>query len=120
MRNYATLIRFLVSSVTSLGPFKNPCDIHLKPDNLSASTLWLIPEKAITRLVNKRMVKGESEMVLAGFIKAVVLTGHGGLDKLVVHDDLPVPKLKTGEVLIEVGACGMNNTDINTRIGFES
>jgi len=59
-------------------------------------------------------------MVLAGFMKAVVLTGHGGLEKLVIHDDLSVPKPKTNEVLIEVGACGINNTDINTRIGWYS
>jgi len=66
------------------------------------------------------MVKGESEIVLADFMKAVVLTGHGALDKLVTRDDLPVPKPKTNEVLIEVGACGINNTDINTRIGWYS
>ena len=35
------------------------------------------------------MVKGESEIVLADFMKAVVLTGHGALDKLVTRDDLP-------------------------------
>jgi NADPH:quinone reductase-like Zn-dependent oxidoreductase len=49
---------------------------------------------------------------------AMVLTGHGGLDKLVYHEDWPVPVPGPGEVLIEVGACGMNNTDINTRIGW--
>ena len=43
-------------------------------------------------------------MVLADFMKAVVLTGHGGLEKLVIYDDLSVPKPKTNEVLIEVGA----------------
>ncbi len=51
---------------------------------------------------------------------AMLLTGHGGLDKLVYHDDWPVPKPGPGEVLIEVGACGMNNTDINTRTGWYS
>ena len=35
---------------------------------------------------------------------AVVLTGHGGLDKLVYHPDFPVPDLASGEVLIEVAA----------------
>ena len=59
-------------------------------------------------------------MALADFMKAAVLTGHGGLDKLVIQDDLPVPKPKANEVLIEVGACGINNTDINTRIGWYS
>lgn len=51
-------------------------------------------------------------------MSAAVLTGHGGLDKLEIHHDWPVPSPKAGEVLIKVAACGMNNTDINTRIGW--
>ena len=49
---------------------------------------------------------------------AAVLMGHGGFDKLEIRDDWPVPEPKAGEVLIHVAACGMNNTDINTRIGW--
>jgi NADPH:quinone reductase-like Zn-dependent oxidoreductase len=48
---------------------------------------------------------------------AVLLTGHGGLDKLVYRSDVPVPKPGPGEVLIEVSACGMNNTDVWVRQG---
>ncbi len=55
-----------------------------------------------------------------GHMRAMVLTGHGGLDKLIYHDDWPVPQAGPDEVLIEVGACGMNNTDINTRTGWYS
>ncbi len=51
---------------------------------------------------------------------AAVLTGHGGFEKLVIRKDVPVPTPGPGEVLIAVGACGMNNTDINTRIGWYS
>ena len=58
--------------------------------------------------------------VLPARMEAVVLTGHGGLDKLVHHDDWPVPEAGPGEVLIRVGACGMNNTDINTRTAWYS
>jgi len=48
-------------------------------------------------------------------MRAVVVTGHGGLDKLEYREDWPTPKPGPGEVLIKVDACGVNNTDINTR-----
>ncbi len=51
---------------------------------------------------------------------AVHLVGHGGPDMLVVRHDVPVPVPSAGEVLIRVGACGMNNTDVNTRVGWYS
>ena len=48
----------------------------------------------------------------------VVLTGYGGFECLEYRDDLPVPRPGVGEVLINVHAAGMNNTDINTRTGW--
>ncbi len=51
---------------------------------------------------------------------AVVLTGHGGLEKLEYQTDAQVPKPKPGELLIQTAAAGVNNTDINTRIGWYS
>jgi NADPH:quinone reductase-like Zn-dependent oxidoreductase len=48
---------------------------------------------------------------------AVLLTGHGGLDKLVYRLDVPSPRPAHGEVLIRVSACGMNNTDVWVRQG---
>ncbi|MGD2172136.1 MAG: alcohol dehydrogenase family protein [Gammaproteobacteria bacterium] len=53
-------------------------------------------------------------------MRAVVLTGHGGLDKLEYREDWPVPEPGPGEVLVRVGACGLNNTDINTRTAWYS
>lgn len=53
-------------------------------------------------------------------MQAVLLTGHGGLDKLEYRSDVPVPVPATDEVLIRVLAAGVNNTDINTRIGWYS
>ncbi len=50
-------------------------------------------------------------------MKGVLLTGFGGFDKLEYREDLPVPTPAAGEVLIKVGACGMNNTDLWTREG---
>lgn len=51
---------------------------------------------------------------------AVLLTGHGGLDRLEYRTDVPVPRPGHGEVLVQVAAAGVNNTDINTRIGWYS
>lgn len=53
-------------------------------------------------------------------MSGIVLTGHGGLENLVWRDDLPVPTPQADEVLIKVAAAAVNNTDINTRIGWYS
>lgn len=53
-------------------------------------------------------------------MKAMVTMGHGDLDQMVWHDDWPTPEPAAGEVLIKVGACGLNNTDVNTRSGWYS
>ncbi|MEM8698791.1 MAG: alcohol dehydrogenase, partial [Pseudomonadota bacterium] len=53
-------------------------------------------------------------------MKAMVLMGHGGMDQLVWHEDWPKPAPKAGQVLIRVTACGLNNTDVNTRSGWYS
>ena len=51
---------------------------------------------------------------------AVLLTDHGGLEKLEYKTDIPVPVPKDDEVLIKVTAAGINNTDINTRTAWYS
>ncbi|NNM61041.1 MAG: zinc-binding dehydrogenase [Steroidobacteraceae bacterium] len=51
---------------------------------------------------------------------AVLLTGHGGFERLEWREDVPVPSPAAGEVLIRVGAAGVNNTDINTRAAWYS
>jgi len=53
-------------------------------------------------------------------MKAVLLKGYGGFDQLEYREDVPVPMPQAGEVLIRVGAAGINNTDINTRSGWYS
>jgi len=50
---------------------------------------------------------------------AVVLKGHGDFDQLEVRT-VPVPVPGTGEVLVRIAAAAVNNTDINTRIGWYS
>ena len=52
-------------------------------------------------------------------MKAVVTTGNGGYEKL-DYRDVPMPKLASNEVLLQVLAAGVNNTEINTRLGWYS
>ena len=58
-------------------------------------------------------------MTLPKTMRAMVTMGHGGMDQMVLHTDWPVPVPAAGEVLVKVKACGMNNTDVNTRV-FQS
>ncbi len=51
---------------------------------------------------------------------AVQLVRHGGIDALAYRQDVPTPRPGSDEVLIKVAAAGLNNTDINTRIGWYS
>ena len=52
-------------------------------------------------------------------MKAVVTTGNGGYEKL-VYCDVLMPIVGAGEVLLQVLAAGVNNTEINTRLGWYS
>ena len=53
-------------------------------------------------------------------MRGVLLRGHGGFEQLDYREDIPVPVPGPGEVLVRVAAAGVNNTDINTRIGWYS
>ncbi len=57
---------------------------------------------------------------LPATMNAFVLHEHGDMDAMRFHADWPVPKVGVDDVLIQVGACGLNNTDINTRSGWYS
>jgi alcohol dehydrogenase len=51
-------------------------------------------------------------------MKGVQLVGHGGPEKLVWNDEIATPRPAPGEALVRVSAAGVNNTDINTRLGW--
>jgi NADPH:quinone reductase-like Zn-dependent oxidoreductase len=51
-------------------------------------------------------------------MSAMVLVGHGGIEKLVYKNDLPLPVLHKNEVLVKVTATAKNNTDRKAREGL--
>jgi len=52
-------------------------------------------------------------------MKAIVTTGVGGYDKLELRD-VAVPEPGPDDVLLEMLAAGVNNTELNTRLGWYS
>ncbi len=52
-------------------------------------------------------------------MKAVITAANGDYDKLECRE-VKIPVLESGEVLLQVLAAGVNNTEINTRIGWYS
>jgi NADPH:quinone reductase-like Zn-dependent oxidoreductase len=80
----------------------------------STSEIW---EQMKMRVATDRAL---SLTKLPELMTGVLLVGHGGFENLQYRDDIPVPAPGAGEVLIRVAAAGINNTDINTRIGWYS
>jgi len=52
-------------------------------------------------------------------MQAVVTSGNGGYDRL-DYREVPRPRAGPGELLLRVLAAGVNNTEINTRLGWYS
>ena len=59
-------------------------------------------------------------MNLPDTMRAMVTMSHGDLDQIVLHENWPRPEPAADGVLIRVRACGLNNTDVNTRSGWYS
>ena len=51
-------------------------------------------------------------------MSGVALTAHGGPECLEWRDDLPKPAAGPTDVIVRVHAAAVNNTDINTRVGW--
>ena len=64
-------------------------------------------------------MKASPAVQIPNQMHAVVTTGNGGYDKL-DYRLMPTPVPAAGEVLVRVLAAGMNNTEINTRLGWYS
>lgn len=50
-------------------------------------------------------------------MRGILMTRHGGPEALEYREDLPDPRPAPGQVLVRIGAAGLNNTDIWTREG---
>ena len=59
-------------------------------------------------------------MTIPATMTGIELIGHGGPEMLVWNDAIAVPAPDPGQVLVRVLAAGVNNTDINTRVGWYS
>jgi NADPH:quinone reductase-like Zn-dependent oxidoreductase len=57
-------------------------------------------------------------MALPATMSGVLLTRHGGPEALVWSEAIPLPQPGPGETLVRVLASSVNNTDINTRLGW--
>ncbi len=59
-------------------------------------------------------------MRIPSTMRGVQLVGHGGPDMLVWNDAISMPTPEPDDVVVKVAAAGVNNTDINTRVGWYS
>ncbi|WP_290785984.1 zinc-binding dehydrogenase [Halomonas sp.] len=64
------------------------------------------------------MAASNPDTPLPATMAAMLLTGHGDIDRLVYRDDVPVPRPGNGEVLVRVTATAKNNTDRKAREGL--
>ena len=94
---------------------------HLKALGVAAHIYR--PARRSVRPIGQPSFKGPGRtrwQTIPTTMAAVQLIGHGGFDKLLYREDVPVPSPGPDDVLINVTAAGVNNTDINTRTAWYS
>lgn len=64
------------------------------------------------------MIADTSKETIPETMAAMLLVGHGGIDKLVYRENVPTPAAGAGEVLVRVTATAKNNTDRKAREGL--
>ena len=79
--------------------------------------MWSFKIDSPDELIRQR-VPMNGRRVIPETMFGVQLVGHGGPEKLIWRDDLSTPQPGAGEALVRVSAAGVNNTDINTRLGW--
>ena len=73
-----------------------------------------------THYTFKNLLKESNMNNIPNTMNAIVLNKNGDYDALEYVTNFNTPKVNENEVLVEVSAAGVNNTDINTRIGWYS
>ncbi len=51
-------------------------------------------------------------------MKSIQINNYGGNDVISINDNVPIPKVSTGKVLVEVKASGVNPVDWKIREGY--
>ena len=51
-------------------------------------------------------------------MKSIQINKYGGSDVIGINDNVPIPKVSTGKVLVEVKASGVNPVDWKIREGY--
>ncbi|MFO8045532.1 MAG: zinc-binding dehydrogenase [Halomonas sp.] len=64
------------------------------------------------------MASDTPDLTVPATMSAMLLTGHGDIDKLVYRDDVATPRPGPGEVLVRITATAKNNTDRKAREGL--
>ncbi|MGM1051055.1 MAG: zinc-binding dehydrogenase [Pseudomonadota bacterium] len=64
------------------------------------------------------MASDTPDLTVPSTMSAMLLTGHGDIDKLVYRDDVATPRPGPGEVLVRITATAKNNTDRKAREGL--
>lgn len=104
----------VVARRQAAGARRRPLDVHTATDGSVAPLAHVAQDGAMATPSSRIAGRAPARTMVA-----VVTTGVGGYDRLVLSRE-PVPVPGEGEVLVHVLAAGVNNTDINTRLGWYS
>lgn len=83
---------------------------HTPPASSPASALPSVPSAAGAERAAALAPRGDR-------MRALTFTGAGGVDRLAVVDDAPLPRVANSDVLVRVLASGVNPIEVKTRAG---
>jgi len=84
---------------------------------LSGGESLLLSARFIQHVIREKFM-AEAAHQVPKMMSAMLLTGHGDVDKLQYRQDVATPKPGVGQVLVQVTATAKNNTDRKAREGL--